>query len=69
MEKIIENLRKFYAKERFHLFGVIYDNRTLKLNNEFKDYIESEFNLQIPENAFIGFDYHLDWLYASVLTI
>jgi hypothetical protein len=69
MNSIIENLKSFNRKERFYLIGTALGNPDFKLDKNFRDLLGKRFNLQIPENTFVAMDYHLDWLYASIVLL
>ena len=60
-------LRHFNRKERFFLVGWSLGNRDFRLSPDFRRSVSSAINLAVPSEAFVAMDYHLDWLYASVL--
>ena len=62
----IELLEKFNRKERFFLIGWSLGNPRFRASKTFLKSISSLIGIEIPSNAFVAMDYHLDWLYASV---
>ena len=66
--KVIENLRRFNRKERFYLIGAALDNPKFKLGTQFWERLRKCLGLQeeMPDNAFVAMDYHLDSVYASL---
>ena len=67
MSVIVTNLKAFNRKERFFLVGTALGNHEFKLCAEFKELISKALRLDIPENTFTAMDYHLDWVYASLV--
>lgn len=67
MNNVVSNLKAFNRKERFFLIGTALGNLDFKLCKEFKDLINKALKLDIPDDAFTAMDYHLDWVYASVV--
>ena len=65
MSAFIEYLRSFNRKERFFLVGTALGNPTFQLDSAFRRRLGSRFALEVPSNAFVAMDYHLDWIYAS----
>ena len=67
-EMIISNLRRFNRKERFYLVGAALDNPKFKLGKQFWKKLQECLGLQeeVPEDAFVAMDYHLNWVYASL---
>ena len=61
----IEWLETFNRKERFFLIGWTLGKKRFRASKEFLDSISSLIEVEIPSNAFVAMDYHLDWLYAS----
>jgi hypothetical protein len=66
MQQIITNLKSFNRKERFHLIGTALGNKDFKLADEFRSILNTTFSINIPSNAFVAMDYHLDWIWASL---
>jgi hypothetical protein len=60
-------LKAFNRKERFFLVGTALGNHEFKLCAEFRELISKALHLDIPENTFTAMDYHLDWVYASLV--
>ncbi len=65
---IIENLKRFNRKERYHLIRDALGNPDFKLGKPFWGRLRKCLGLQeeVPEKAFMAMDYHLDWIYASL---
>ena len=66
MTTVIEYLESFNRKERFFLVGAALGNAQFQLGAAFRERVGAEFGLDIPEDAFVAMDYHLDWIQASV---
>lgn len=66
MQPIIDNLRSFNRKERFHLIGTALGKKDFALSEEFRVELNNKLELTIPTTAFVGMDYHLDWIWASL---
>lgn len=70
-----KHLQSFNRKERFHLVGQMLGNKDFKLGKGvLKSIIEDigaqKFKLNDygnPKNFFAAMDYHLDWIYASLI--
>lgn len=67
MPGIVENLSAFNRKERFFLVGMALGNPEFKLCEQFRNKVGEALHISIPEDAFAAMDYHLDWIYASLL--
>ena len=63
---VIELLSCFNAKERFFLIGFALDNRQFTLGDDFRSQLSMAVGLEVPRNAFVAMDYHLDWLCAAL---
>jgi hypothetical protein len=66
MAGLIDYLRSFNRKERFALVGLALGNPRFRLAAPFRGRIRDELGPDVPEDAFVAMDYHLDWLYASL---
>lgn len=66
MSVIIDNLRRFNSKERFHLVGWALGNPEFELDSGFRDAVSKFFGIAVPQDAFVAMDFHLDWLFASL---
>ena len=64
--QVIDNLRMLNRKERFLFIGMALGNPRFELHRQFRDGVGKEFGLEVPDDAFVAMDYHLDWLYASL---
>jgi len=65
VDEFITYLRRFNRKERFFLVGWALGNREFRLAPAFRRGISSVLLLDVPRDAFVAMDYHLDWIYAS----
>ncbi len=63
--RFIAKLESFNRKERFFLVGWALGNREFRLAPAFRRGISSVLSLDVPRDAFVAMDYHLDWIYAS----
>ena len=67
MSDLIKTLKSFNRKERFFLLRNALGKQDFKLSEKFRRALsKSAGSPQIPDNAFVAIDYHLDWLYASL---
>ena len=66
MSDLIEILRQFNRKERFFLIGQALGNEAFSLAERFRQELGEVIGVKIPGNAFVGMDYHLDWIAASL---
>ena len=64
MHDLIELLRRFNRKERYFLVKQSLGNFTLGYS--FRKILGREIDLEIPSDAFVAMDYHLDWLAAAL---
>ncbi|EGQ8540915.1 hypothetical protein HJ055_22485 [Vibrio parahaemolyticus] len=64
--KIIEYLKSFNRKERFHLVGQLLGNSEFNLDPNVLRKILDLLQLDTPTCYFSAMDYHLDWIYASL---
>lgn len=67
--KLIENLKSFNRKERYHLlrnaFGLPF-----VLGDHFRRELGKLLDVKIPETEhFVAMDYHLDWIYAALVLL
>ncbi len=67
MSSMIENLDRLNRKERFFLIGTVLGNPNFTLDAKFRTELSSKFGLDIPANAFVAMDYHLNWIYAAAV--
>ena len=68
MSDLIERLRQFNRKERFFLIAQALGNENFTLSDRFRDALHAEIGIEIPNDAFVAMDYHLDWIAASLRT-
>uniref|UniRef100_UPI0032174419 hypothetical protein n=1 Tax=uncultured Draconibacterium sp. TaxID=1573823 RepID=UPI0032174419 len=69
MNTLIDNLRRFNRKERFYLVGSALGNPNFELSDTFIVTLQNtvkNLKQEIPSNAYVAMDYHLDWIYASL---
>lgn len=69
MNNLVALLEKFDRKERPLLFRQATSiERRFKLSPEFRQKLEHVLDLpsRIPEDSFVAFDYHLNWLFAAL---
>ncbi|QSX42149.1 hypothetical protein [Shewanella cyperi] len=64
--EIIEHLKSFNRKERFHLVGQLLGNTEFNLDPNILQKILDLLHLDTPISYFSAMDYHLDWIYASL---
>jgi len=67
MSDLISWLDKFNRKERFFLIGDATGNHTFALSEQFRNRVGEILNLSIPVESFNVIDYHIDWIYASIV--
>ena len=73
MPDLIEILESFNRKERFFLLAQALGHRSkegdanFKLDAKFREELCRKLGLDIPCDAFVAMDYHLDWLHASLI--
>ncbi len=64
--EVIEYLKSFNRKERYHLVGQLLGNSEFKLDPNIFRKILNLLNLETPSYYFSAMDYHIDWIYASL---
>lgn len=65
-EEIIRNIKSFNRKERFYLISDVIGNDRFSLSDKFIDKINRKFGIDVPKNAFVAMDYHMDWISAAL---
>lgn len=63
---LIDLLRSFNRKERFFLVGWALDNPGFTLGESFRLTLSRVLGADVPKDAYVAMDYHLDWIYGSV---
>jgi hypothetical protein len=63
---LIDHLRTFNVKERFHLIRRALGIGEFKLGSAFRRQLGGELRLTVPEHHFAAIDYHLNWIYAAL---
>ena len=67
MSDIIQNLEKLNRKERYFLVRTALGDGAFKLGPSFRDTLRVRFSLDIPGDAFVAMDYHLNWIFAAAV--
>jgi hypothetical protein len=67
MLSMIDNLERLNRKERFFLIGRVLGNPNFRMDAKFRTELGSAFHLDVPEDAFVAMDYHLNWIYAAAV--
>ena len=67
MAALLEYLESFNRKERFFLVGEALGNPAFRLSSDFRARLGAAFALAIPDDALVAMDYHLDWIYVSLV--
>lgn len=67
MTNLLEQFRKFNSKERFFLIGAAFDNINFSLSDNFSSRLRDVLSINITNDAFNAMDYHLDWIWASLI--
>ena len=65
-ELMMEALMAFNRKERYHLICEAVIGGQMQLNEGFRKSLKEESGIEIPVDAFVAMDYHLDWISAAV---
>ena len=66
---LIDYLRDFNRKERFILLDHVLGQQpgeVFRLNRHFAGKLATELRLEIPVDAFVAMDYHLDWIQMAL---
>ena len=69
MSRVIDYLRRFNRKERFILLNHVLGQRgedAFRLNRHFAGKLANTLGLEIPADAFVAMDYHLDWIQMAI---
>ena len=66
MPDLIKLLSQFNRKERFFLISQALGNESFTLAKRFRQELGDVIGVEMPGNAFVGMDYHLDWIAASL---
>jgi hypothetical protein len=67
MSELLQKLRQFNRKERFYLVSWALGGEGFGLSSSFRSAVGRAIGVAVPEAAFTAMDYHLDWLYASLV--
>jgi len=65
---LIDALKRFNRKERFHLLHHVlgYEGWSFRLSEEFRKDLCSNIGERVPPGALVMMDYHLDWISMAV---
>ena len=66
MSSLVNHLRSFNRKERFILLTETLGERTFSLDAGFRRRLSTVLGTDVPSNAFVAMDYHLDWLQMAL---
>ena len=66
MPSLLEHIESFNRKERFFLIGEVLGNPIFRSSAGFRKRVGDVFGLDIPVDALVLMDYHLDWIHASL---
>ena len=66
MSDLITRLHSFNRKDRFILLSDALGGRTFSLDAGFRERLGAVIGLQVPSDAFVAMDYHLDWLQMAL---
>ena len=61
----IDLLRSLNRKERFYLVGMALGKPSFSLSDDFRRQLREAFNLEVPADAPVAMDYHLNWIQAA----
>ena len=66
--KVIDHLKSFNRKERFLLLceALGFDDQTFRLAEGFINKLSCRIGHEIPRDAYVAMDYHLDWLQMAL---
>ena len=67
--KVIDHLERLNRKERSILLSYVLGRRTegvFRLDPYFAGILANELDLEIPNDAFVAMDYHLDWIQMAL---
>jgi len=66
MDNLITILKSLNRKERFFLIADALGNQDFQLGDGFRTELGSAAKVEIPSDAWVAMDYHLDWLSAAL---
>ncbi len=64
MADLITLLRQLNRKERYYLVAQALGIREFRLGDDFRGQLAAVVGREIPQDAFVAMDYHLNWLHA-----
>jgi hypothetical protein len=68
--RLIDNLKAFNRKERYYLIGTALGNKEFRLCEDFIQQLRASVasaEIDFSDCRFVAMDYHLDWIYASLV--
>jgi len=63
----LDYLRRLNRRQEAPLIGMALGNAVQSLDDGFKAQVKSRLGLDVPDGAFVAFDYQLSWLYAAAV--
>jgi len=68
---LVDRLQSFNRKERYWVIrnALGTEGQPLPLSPQFRETLQQAVNRPVPENAWWGMDYHLNWLFATALLL
>jgi hypothetical protein len=69
MEGLVDRLRELNRKERYYLVRAALGLREFRLHEDFANAVGGLVKLPVPADAFVAMDYHLEWVYAALISI
>jgi hypothetical protein len=66
MSTLINSLQRFNRKERYWLLQNTLNAESMHLSSKFREALQEETGIFIPEDAWWAMDYHLDWLIGAL---
>lgn len=61
----LKSLCLFNRKERYHLLNNAMQN-PFQLSDDYRKELKNKIGVNVPQNAWVAMDYHLDWLSVAV---
>ena len=62
MADVIDHLKSFNRKERYWFLREAVGEKAFTLCEKFRNKLGAVIGVQVPENAYVAMDYHLDWM-------
>lgn len=64
-ERMLKALTAFNRKERYYVVQTAITGTPPELCNKFRTSLKKELGIEIPSDAYVAIDYHLDWISAA----